>query len=306
MKIILKQPYSFLQLGKRENQEDARFPNEDLPSPGQCYFMVCDGVGGNAAGEIASATVCEAIARYMEDEDLTRPFTADDFKNCLSYAYQQLYKEMRKRNCFDMATTLTFLCFHAHGGTIAHMGDSRVYHIRPERGILYKTNDHSLVNALVRSGNITPQEAIEHPQSNYITRCIAYVADDKSFPAADLYEFEDIAAGDYFFLCSDGVLHRLPDETLVTILSEPIEDRLKMEKIAALSKDSQDNNTAILIPIEESNNQCFEERPPIDIDPEAELSTQIIHENRSQIKEITPTLSQPLGTRIMDLIKNIF
>ena len=130
---------------------------------------------------------------------------------------------------------------------MAHIGDSRIYHIRPEVGIMYRSDDHSLVNALVRSGNITAEQAINHPQSNFITRSMSCVDAGDDYSAATLVETTDINAGDYFFLCTDGVLDRVSDEKLLMILEKQVSDAEKCRELARLSADSSDNNTAMLI-----------------------------------------------------------
>lgn len=250
MKITLSQPYSFCQPGKRDNQEDARFPDCDVPPHPLPFFLVCDGVGGHEKGEIASRTVCQAFARHLGRFDWTGDFSLKDFSQALDYAYSSLYKAMRKETK-EMATTLTFVCFHSQGATAAHIGDSRIYHIRPQVGILYRSDDHSLVNALVHSGNLTPQEAENHPQGNYITRCMGYVGPDEERSGATVLQIADIEAGDYFLLCTDGVLHQVEEEKLVETLSGPLSDAEKSKQLAAWSKDSIDNNTAYLIPVKE-------------------------------------------------------
>ena len=150
----------------------------------------------------------------------------------------------------EMATTMTFVCFNADGVFCAHMGESRIYHVRPGVGIMYQSEDHSLVNALVHSGNLTPEEAINHPQSNIITRCISYVEKGMDKPSATTIQLKDVEAGDYFFLCSDGVLHCIEDDELLSILSSDKTDKEKIYIIAEKSKDSSDNNTAYLIGVE--------------------------------------------------------
>lgn len=249
MDIELGQSYSFCQLGGRKNQEDARYPDMDEPHGGKPVFVVCDGVGGQDKGEVASRTVADAFGRYMQRVDLSRPFSADDFSKALSYAYQALDKAMSDGSD-EMATTLTFICFHDGGVLVAHIGDSRIYHIRPQVGILYRSNDHSLVNALVHSGNLTPQEAENHPQSNYITRCMGHGRSSGERASATVLEIDDVEAGDYFFLCTDGVLHELDDRRLQAVLESGKTDREKMAEIALACRKSSDNNTAYLIPVE--------------------------------------------------------
>lgn len=250
MEILLKQPYSFYQLGRRANQEDARFPNEDVPQDFKSAFIVCDGVGGQDKGEVASRIIANTIGEEMQKIDLSVPFTVRDFEPIVSKAYGALLKGMKEYGS-EMATTMTFACFHSAGVFLAHIGDSRIYHIRPGVGILYQSDDHSLVNALVHSGNLTPEEAENHPQSNIITRCIGKVSSGSSGPSIDTYQISDVEPNDYFFLCTDGVISCIGSQQLLTILSSSDSDSEKIKSLSIICEGSSDNNTAYLISVED-------------------------------------------------------
>lgn len=307
MNIRLRQPYSFCQMGKRLNQEDARFPNEDIPRSHNSSFVVCDGVGGQDKGEIASGTVAESIGTYMSKIDLTRPFDIADFKKLLESAYAALDKQMDK-STREMATTMTFVCFHSEGALCAHIGDSRIYHIRPGVGILYQSDDHSLVNALVHAGTITPEEAIDHPKGNIITRCMGYVEKGLPKPAATTLQIDDIEAGDYFFLCSDGVLHQVDNDELVGILSSDMTDKEKTDKIRERSFSSSDNNTAYLIGVEEVIRDS-ESAGAANCNSDTEVAespkTTPLENKHKTIIDITPNTDQK-GHRLSDFFKNLF
>jgi len=250
MRIKIGQAYSFHQLGQRKNQEDARWPDSDKPAEGQCFFLVCDGVGGNEGGEIASQTVCESFGKSLSSFNLDGDFSNEDFSHCLDKAYDALDRVARGDN-LEMATTMTLAVFHGEGCTLAHIGDSRIYHIRPSEGIVYKSDDHSLVNQMVHSGIITPEEAEKHPQRNVITRYMGPVAEDQSRCMATVLRTKDIKRDDYFLLCTDGVLHNLSDDQILTLLKDNMTDEQKMRKMAVLSEYSSDNNTAYLIHVDE-------------------------------------------------------
>lgn len=249
MQISLAQAYSFHQLGQRDNQEDSRFPDSDMPDEGQRFFAVCDGVGGSTKGEVASSVVCGAVGKHLSNTDFAATdFDNDHFRQLLDAAYDAL-DDAADRSSRDMATTFTFVCFHRGGCLMAHIGDSRIYQIRPGKGILYCSEDHSLVNSMVHAGVITPDEAIHHPQSNVITRYMGPVDADQSRCMSTVTQTKDINTGDYFFLCTDGVLHRITDEELVNIISSDTSDWEKISIISSRCADSPDNNTAILIPV---------------------------------------------------------
>ncbi|MDE7413638.1 MAG: protein phosphatase 2C domain-containing protein [Muribaculaceae bacterium] len=305
MEITLKQPYSFYQIGKRGNQEDARFPDENMPQGCQPVFVVCDGVGGQDKGEVASRTVADAIGEYMHRFDLSQPFTRDDFSRVLKHAYSAVEKKMT-RDTRGMATTMTFVCFSASGVFCAHIGDSRIYQIRPEVGIMYRSEDHSLVNALVHSGNITPEEAIDHPQSNIITRCIGYVESDQEPSAATALQITDVEAGDYFFLCTDGVLHCLDDDAIYDIISSSIPDADKIRRMADLCRFSSDNNTAFLIGVEgvdrEGSAQIEEDEDHVD---NSDSTTSPIEVEMDRVWEVSPAVAKE-GNPISRFFKNLF
>jgi len=248
MKITTGQAYSFYQLGQRANQEDARYPDLDCPAAGGRYYAVCDGVGGNEKGEVASSTVCQTIGRWVDQHAGLATFGPTEMHQILTACYKALY-DAATPDTKDMATTLTFAAVHDSGITVAHMGDSRIYYVRPGVGILYRSDDHSLVNSLVHSGIITPAEAENHPRSNVITRCLT--ADPEQNPsAASTMLIDDVEAGDYLFLCSDGVLHCVSDAELQALLEDMhLTDQEKMRQLAETCRTSSDNNTAYLVPI---------------------------------------------------------
>ncbi len=218
------QPYSIWEQGPREKQEDSIFPKFGEAKASDRLFILCDGMGGHSSGEIASSTVCESMSGYILSElaDQDGKFTDNDFSEALDYAYDSLDA---KDNGAEkkMGTTMTFLKFYHDGCTVAHIGDSRVYHIRPgktpdDTKILYKTLDHSLVNDLIKIGELTPEEAKHSNQKNVITRAMQPMAAHRA--NADIHHITDIRPGDYFMMCSDGILEEMEDENLKFIFSD--------------------------------------------------------------------------------------
>lgn len=250
MNIHLHEAYSFCQLGRRANQEDSRWPDTDAPNKAQRFFVVCDGVGGNERGEVASRTVCEAVAKSLGGVDLANEtFTEDDFAHVLYDAYAALDSRADDGNR-RMATTLAFVCFHRGGCMMAHIGDSRIYQVRPGAGIVYRSEDHSLVNELVRAGVITPEQAVYHPQRNVILRAMSPTKPGIEQCQATVTCTKDVRAGDLFLLCSDGVLHGFSDSGIVALLDEATDTKAKVRKMAGGCAASPDNNTAILVEVE--------------------------------------------------------
>ena len=318
MNITLRQPYSFCQKGRRANQEDARYPDADRPSALTHAFVVCDGVGGHDKGEVASRTVADAIGAYMERVDFTNEFTPAELTLVLDCAFRALNRRMAG-DTHEMATTLTFVCVHGCGVLAADIGDSRIYHVRPGVGIMYQSDDHSLVNALVHSGVITPQQAIDHPQKNIITRCMGYVAPGEERPTATTMQIADVEPGDYFFMCTDGVLDKVSDRALLDILSSDKPDGEKIAELARMSEDSSDNNTAILIGVAgvdcgeaecgpglENEPQADGETSSVEIDGDAPcVTTAPIDVTREEIKEVSSS-SLSFKSKIGSFLKKIF
>ncbi len=157
-----------------------------------------------------------------------------------------------------MGTTMTFLKLHNEGATVAHIGDSRVYHIRPGKDgestkILFQTEDHSLINDLIKVGELTREEARRSNQRNVITR--AMQPDMERRPEADIKHIADIRSGDYFFLCSDGMLEEEDMEDGVSLRNIFSEmggtDNRKINILREATKENRDNHTAIIVHIED-------------------------------------------------------
>ncbi|MBQ0120330.1 MAG: serine/threonine-protein phosphatase [Bacteroidales bacterium] len=253
MRITLKQPIGFSHIGRKMRQEDAVWPAfEDVTPQNRC-IVLCDGVGGSEHGEIASQISSKVIGEYLSGVIAQNDYITDnDVQDAVNLAYDKL--EGIDINNADsgkvsMATTLTCVCFHKGGVLAAHMGDSRIYHVRPGHGILYQSNDHSLVNALIKAGELKPEEVKNFPRKNVITKAIQPHTDRRL--TAECRLLTDINAGDYLFICCDGVLEQLSNNRLVEVLSMSCLDEEKLQKLEAESLDkTRDNFTAYLIPID--------------------------------------------------------
>jgi serine/threonine protein phosphatase PrpC len=250
MQILLNQPFALNEIGGGENNEDSIFPEKGKATAQDHFFLVCDGIGGHQKGEIASRIVCESFAAFLGEVD-AEDFNSTVFQQALDYAYEQLNKEDLTREERKMGTTLTFLYFHTQGAFMAHIGDSRIYHLRKQgeqTGILYKSWDHSFVNDLIRANIITAEEAETHSKKNVITRAIQAHQEKPSH--ADIYETDDIKAGDYFFLCSDGVLEQVNDTRLCEIMASGKDDDGKINMILEdCQGHSHDNFSAYLVSV---------------------------------------------------------
>jgi protein phosphatase len=249
----IKQPYSLNEIGGRSNNEDSVFPEKGKANENNPFFLVCDGIGGHQNGEVASNSICQSFGKFL------KPFDPNDFNEAVfQQALKNAYAELDAKDNIPgegkkMGTTLTFLYLNDKAAFMAHIGDSRIYHIRKEGGtasIVYKSPDHSLVNDLLRANIITPEEAEHHPKKNVITRAIQPHQEQRS--KAEIHQTSDVKAGDYFFLCSDGILEQINDDRLCAIIAKDSGDREKITEIRyACQGHSKDNFSAYLIPVDE-------------------------------------------------------
>ena len=243
----------------RPHQEDCIFPEQGKLKDSDRLFILCDGMGGHDAGEVASATVCEAMSRIIlnDGHDKEETFTSVYFAKALDAAFKALDdKDTHAEK--KMGTTLAFLKFHKGGVFIAHIGDSRVYHIRPgkngeETKILHETSDHSLVNDLIKVGELTREEARINGQKNVITRAMQPHLESR--PKAEVYETSDITPGDYFYMCSDGMLEQVDMDngsSLKNIFSNnggALENKIKI--LRKVTDQNTDNHSAFVIQVED-------------------------------------------------------
>ncbi len=244
-------PVFLHEIGKRTNNEDMIYPFNGSATTEDRLFLVCDGVGGANKGEVASLMICELFQVYFQEHDLQH-VTKSDLEDALRFVEGKMYEYTQEHpDCAGMASTLTLLHLNDEQNiaTLAWVGDSRIYHIRAGE-ILFETEDHSLVNELIKRGEISAEEAKVHPQRNVILRAISG-SDTPS--QISVHHIEDIEAGDFFLLCSDGILESVDERILVTLLPKKEVNLTKVkDKIKELCLQySHDNNSMYLLQIED-------------------------------------------------------
>lgn len=271
---------SIHEIGKRPNQEDTIYPAlGEINNDTDRLFILCDGMGGHSKGEVASQTVCEAMSKTINTALKNgETFSERLLLDAIAAAYDLLDERyVEEENNKKMGTTMTFLMLHEGGATFAHIGDSRVYQIRPKSGnegdVCVVTQDHSLVNDFIKLGEITPEEAKTHPQKNVITRAMQPNLEHRH--KADIKTTRDIRPGDYFYMCSDGMLEQTSDDNLCFMLNEDIPDEEKRHNLIEMSKHNIDNHSAHLIHI-------------LDVQPASEID-----EAKEQLPASDPDDSEP-------------
>ena len=248
MKIKIYPPLAIHEMGTRGNQEDYIYPEHGTATEDDALFIVCDGMGGHEHGEVASLTFATALADYFKANATSDNVLADETLNkAIEHAYDCL--DAKDSGSYKkMGTTLTLLYIHRGGVTAAHIGDSRIYHLRPGEKMLYISRDHSLVYDLYQSGEISFGEMKTSKQKNVITRAVQPGEDNRVKP--DIIHITDIQPGDYFYMCSDGMLEQMEDDELFKLLSGKGSDNKKLRQLIASTSDNADNHSAYIIHIE--------------------------------------------------------
>lgn len=225
-------------LVRRQNEDCAWFDEA------QAVYAVADGMGGHMAGEVASAMAIEAVKNMAHSG--VRP-DASALREMVYAGHEAIFTHaLRNPQCSGMGTTLSVLWHTGGYAYIAHVGDSRIYRLRG--GELEQiTQDHSLVEELVRARIITREEARTHPRRNIITRALGTRGENMpDILAADAH------AGDIWLLCSDGLTGMVEDDVICRTLCEhPLEQAADRLIDLALKAGGKDNVTLVLYRCEE-------------------------------------------------------
>jgi len=214
--------------------------NEDafLDRPDLGVWAVADGMGGHAAGDVASQTVVERLAQLPANGKLST--LVDLAEDRLLEANRKLLKlAMRQKERTIGTTVMAFMARGRHAACL-WAGDSRLYRIRGKQ-IEQMTQDHAMIEDLISSGLISREEAADHPQANRITRAIG--AMPSLFLDMELFELH---TEDLYLLCSDGLYKELDNEEIVHTLNNGVGalDRLIM---FALERGAHDNVTVVAV-----------------------------------------------------------
>ncbi|HEX6058922.1 MAG TPA: Stp1/IreP family PP2C-type Ser/Thr phosphatase [Gemmatimonadaceae bacterium] len=241
----------------RSGNEDSFFADADQA---RGLFIVADGMGGHAAGEVASEMAVQIVARELGGvRDLhdagVQSKVAASLRDANAAIFQRTITESDKQG---MGTTASVLILAGRRYLIGQVGDSRVYLLR-DGELRQLTKDHSYVQEQVDAGFLTPEQARYHPYSNVITRCVG--AGESVEP--DVYQ-GDARAGDVFLVASDGLTGMVDDRRLQQLLlARATTDRIVQALIAeANGRGGLDNITAIVVRV-----------AALDADPKADQST---------------------------------
>ncbi len=232
-----------------------RSGNEDsyLMVPERGVFIVADGMGGHAAGEVASEMAVEIIAENLKGiHGVSDAEAAEIMRAAIRDANDAIFnRTLTEQDKRGMGTTATAMVINGLRYLIGQVGDSRAYVLRGPR-LSQLTKDHSYVQEQVDAGYLTPDQARTHPYSNVITRCVGA----NSEVAPDVYA-GTLKAGDIFLLASDGLTGMLEDHELLAIMTRHAGSPARMvdSLIAeANRRGGLDNITAIVVRIDDVEN----------------------------------------------------
>jgi len=239
-------------VGRRRNHNEDNFAI--LAEYG--LFIVADGMGGHACGEVASKMAIDTLQEFFkdtaEDPDKTWPYKLDRTKGYeenrlimgIKLANLRIYdaasRDAKKRG---MGTTFAAVFALSSGSYVAHVGDSRVYRFRDKK-LEQLTEDHSLLNEYMKMGRLTPEEIEHFPHKNVIMRALGM----KETVKVDT-RFEEPRVGDVYLVCSDGLSGPVKDADIAAILGEHEDIKVAASKLIERANENggPDNVTCVLV-----------------------------------------------------------
>ena len=230
----------------RENNQDSFYIDEDDLK--YKLYILADGMGGYAGGEIASSIAVNAVKTYIKNNLKKGEYSKEKFKQVIKEAIEYANmmvneKAMEDEQISEMGTTLDVSIIYEDRIFVGHVGDSRVYRIRNEI-IRQLTNDHSYVEKLVRDGTITKEEAVNHPKKHMLIKVVG----SKTFAEPDILE-KKILKDDVILMCSDGLTNMVENKEIYNIIKSENENVAETLVNQANRNGGYDNVTAIVIKI---------------------------------------------------------
>ncbi|MCY3850115.1 MAG: Stp1/IreP family PP2C-type Ser/Thr phosphatase [Acidimicrobiaceae bacterium] len=231
--------------------------NQDGVFSADGVYVVADGMGGHSGGEIASAIVVGEMAKIKTVS------STDELIEMVQRANREVLERAREDpSLYGMGTTMVALVAmtdtDAERLCVVNVGDSRLY-VRTDNEMLQLTDDHSLVEGMVRDGWISPEEAMAHPQRNVVTRALG-VEDEL---LVDAWELQPVT-GDRYLLCSDGLTNELSDAEIREILDDTDDPEEAASSLvqAACAAGGRDNVTVVVVDVLDA--EATESSPPSD------------------------------------------
>ena len=228
----------------RQQNQDTFFKYYDEET-GLGLFLICDGMGGAKAGEVASSLAAETFSgQLLRSVKSAEPSKFEDImRNCAADTNSVVFcKSMSGDEFRGMGTTLVAALVCYDGAIVLNIGDSRAYHIK-DKDITQITRDHSVVEDMVVSGEITREESRNHPRKNLITRALGTAAEVE----CDLFRLK-LCEGESILLCSDGLTNMVEDAEIADAIcrAESMEDCCGELLDLAIQRGAPDNVTVVL------------------------------------------------------------
>lgn len=285
--------------GKRDNQEDAFGTEHDK------FYVVCDGVGGHEKGEVASNFVVDFVKNNFSKIEFANKAS---FQQLILNAQDAINEQLdASPEAAGMGTTFAGIFRSEEAYYVVHLGDSRIYWVKPETEQIWHTWDHSMVGNLMQMGEISREEGRFHPNGNRISKAIIANVEGKT-SKPDISKLTQVDSGDLFLICSDGVTEAWSEYELLDLLCKTdVSTEQKLAKIKErCANESKDNNTAILLEVDSSSalngapneeiswisldyfradfegynlSQEIEIDIPADIRPEEPIELELVHES---------------------------
>ncbi|MEM7407743.1 MAG: protein phosphatase 2C domain-containing protein, partial [Pseudomonadota bacterium] len=213
-------------------------------------WAVADGMGGHAAGDLASGKIVEQLQQIPDHEKLSA--LVADVENRLTSVNDELRDIAAQQNMSTVGSTVAALVIRGRFGMCLWVGDSRVYRVRTG-GIEQLTQDHAFVEDLVEKGILSREAAANHPQSNLVTRAVG--AQDGLKLDLEIFELHD---NDIFVLCSDGLDKEVSEDEIAELAAKEESDRLSDELVElALRRGARDNVTVVTVTVKDGTATDF-------------------------------------------------
>lgn len=236
-----------------------RDENEDswTADPELGLYVVADGMGGQLGGGLASKIVVEVLPHLVRKElvetvDLDDPAASQRLLKALAYLSNHLREGGKNEaGLAGMGSTVVLLLARGSKALIGHMGDSRAYLLRKRR-LKQLTTDHTLIQLLIESGDITPEEALRHPARGQLTRYVGMEGE----PLPEVQQIE-LYPGDRLLLCSDGLTGMLNDNEIHAVLKKRVVPRTICKRLVEAAKEAggKDNITAVVIAVSKDSTE---------------------------------------------------
>ena len=231
---------------RKQNQDAYQIEQLDRSS---LLGVVCDGMGGAKSGNIASTLAVDVFVQEVRQS--WKPYLSQEkidqiLRSAVKLANFTVYDQAQQFEEFDgMGTTLVAVLIHGKKATVVNVGDSRAYGI-DDSGIRQITQDHSLVQMMVERGDLKPEQAKSYPGKNLITRAIG----TEAIVMCDIFHL-DVAKGDFFLLCSDGLSNMMDDQEILFEVVHGVNKAHCCKRLLNIAKNrgAPDNVTSVLLQI---------------------------------------------------------